>query len=143
MQSPPFRESATGCQAPHCSHTWGEATLSTPVPTILVTGFEPFDGAAEGPDARLSTLPLRSILAGRERRGVSGGLSNSAGTFVCNQVLYTLLGECARHGLPGGFVHVPAPRTPEGDLPQPNSGGLPLEAMVEGVVVALEATLTR
>ncbi|MCD0167322.1 pyrrolidone-carboxylate peptidase, partial [Deinococcus sp. 12RED42] len=43
---------------------------------------------AGGPDAYLSTLPLRAVLAAWHGAGIPGQLSDTAGTFVCNAVMY-------------------------------------------------------
>lgn len=62
-----------------------------------------------GPDARFSTLPFAEILEGWSSNGVPGYVSNSAGTFICNQALYELLGiaEAASPPIVAGFVHLP------------------------------------
>ncbi len=65
--------------------------------------------APGGPAAYFATLPVRSIVADLNADGVPARLSLSAGTFVCNHVLYTLLHHLDRRGLtiPAGFIHVP------------------------------------
>jgi len=62
-----------------------------------------------GPDARLSNLPFEKILETWGENGVPGYVSNSAGTYVCNQTLYELigLGESGVPPLVTGFVHLP------------------------------------
>jgi len=62
-----------------------------------------------GPDARLSNLPLDKIIETWNDNGVPGYVSNSAGTYVCNQTLYELigLGEMSAPPLITGFVHMP------------------------------------
>jgi pyroglutamyl-peptidase len=62
-----------------------------------------------GPAAHLSTLPLPEILAALVADGVPAYISNTAGTFLCNQVLYRTLHEIATRELPAraGFVHLP------------------------------------
>ena len=65
-----------------------------------------------GPDGIFATLPLRRMLAATLAAGVPCALSNSAGTFLCNEVLYTALHHFATR--PGGrvtlcgFIHVPS-----------------------------------
>lgn len=57
----------------------------------------------DAPAAYFSSLPLRAIEAAWKREGIPGSVSNSAGTFCCNQLLYLI-----RHrGLEGGFIHLP------------------------------------
>jgi pyroglutamyl-peptidase len=62
-----------------------------------------------GPEARLSTLPLDQIVASWTETGVPGYISNSAGTFLCNQFLYVASGLAAELTPPAlcGFVHLP------------------------------------
>lgn len=62
-----------------------------------------------GPAAYFSTLPLRHALAALRAAGVPAAISNTAGTYLCNQTMYTTLHFLASTGceLPAGFVHVP------------------------------------
>jgi pyroglutamyl-peptidase len=62
-----------------------------------------------GPAAYLSTLPLPDLRAALVAEGVPAYLSHSAGTYLCNQVLYTTLHAAAEGGLGTrvGFVHLP------------------------------------
>ena len=63
----------------------------------------------EGPAAYFSALPLREILGAVKEAGIPVGISNSAGTFGCNQIFYHLMDYRYRLGLeiPAGFIHVP------------------------------------
>ncbi|MGO1695817.1 MAG: pyroglutamyl-peptidase I [Arthrobacter sp.] len=63
------------------------------------------------PAAYCTTLPLKRALAALQREGIPAQVSQSAGTFVCNQIFYTLMHELAASGQArrGGFVHVPFP----------------------------------
>jgi pyroglutamyl-peptidase len=62
-----------------------------------------------GPDARLSPLPFADIVEAWNVNGVPGYVSNSAGTYLCNQTLYEILalGESAVPPIVAGFVHLP------------------------------------
>jgi pyroglutamyl-peptidase len=62
-------------------------------------------GAAE----LAATLPLPAVAAALLADGIPARLSDSAGTFLCNATLYTLLRALARHGrrVPCGFIHLP------------------------------------
>jgi pyroglutamyl-peptidase len=64
---------------------------------------------ADGPAAYFSTLPLRDMLAALTGEGIPAYISNTAGTFLCNDVAYTTLHELTRRRLPvlAGFVHLP------------------------------------
>jgi pyroglutamyl-peptidase len=64
----------------------------------------------ESPAAYFSGLPLRDILEALKDAGVPAAVSNSAGTFGCNQIFYHLMDYVSRVGLetPAGFIHVPS-----------------------------------
>jgi pyroglutamyl-peptidase len=63
---------------------------------------------AGAPVAYLSGLPIKACAAAVEDLGVPGGVSNTAGSFVCNHVFFSLMHLLdGRPGVRGGFVHVP------------------------------------
>ena len=100
-----------------------------PIDTPVVPG---------GPAAYFSNLPLKAMLRATLRAGVPCEVSQTAGSFVCNHVLYGLMHLLAcgpgPAGARGGFVHVhwlPAQGTPH----------LPLRDMVRGIHTALWAAM--
>jgi pyroglutamyl-peptidase len=74
-------------------------------------GFLPKDVPiiAGGPAAYFSSLPHRKIIEHLRKAGIPATASYSAGTFICNALLYHLMNASAREGVPriGGFLHVP------------------------------------
>jgi len=64
---------------------------------------------AGGPVAYLSTLPIPAIVDALAREGIPAYLSNTAGTYLCNQTLYGTLHAIAtgRRRVQAGFMHVP------------------------------------
>ena len=60
-----------------------------------------------GPDAYFSTLPVREMVAAICSEEIPAALSYSAGAFVCNDVLYTLLHHYKGTHVRVGFIHVP------------------------------------
>ncbi|QJD99166.1 pyroglutamyl-peptidase I [Massilia forsythiae] len=72
-------------------------------------GQQPVDSAiiAGGPAAYFSTLPIKAIVRALRLRGFPAGVSQTAGTFVCNHVFYGLMHHAAGRLLKAGFVHVP------------------------------------
>jgi pyroglutamyl-peptidase len=64
---------------------------------------------ASGPVAYFATLPFDAILAALLAEGVPAYLSNTAGTYLCNQTMYATLHVLAERGHPAraGFVHLP------------------------------------
>jgi len=64
---------------------------------------------ADGPAARMTTLPVAAILRALRDNGIPARPSDTAGTFLCNATLYRVLGIAERLGLKSrcGFVHLP------------------------------------
>jgi pyroglutamyl-peptidase len=91
--------------------------------------------ATGGPAAYFATIPAREIVARLSAAGLPARLSDSAGTFLCNMLLYLTLHAAATRGqpCPAGFIHLP-------HLPEmgPAEGALPLGEMLRGVRLALE-----
>ena len=99
-------------------------------------GHQPVDRpiAAEGPAAYFSTLPVKAMTAAIRQAGLPSDLSNTAGTFVCNHLMYGVLHHLAKHhpAIRSGFLHVPF-------LPQQGSPSLPLEDIAKGIEAAITA----
>lgn len=72
-------------------------------------GEQPIDEPviANGPAAYFSTLPIKKMAAQLKADGHPAAISQTAGTFVCNQVFYGLQHILANTDIPSGFVHVP------------------------------------
>lgn len=64
---------------------------------------------ADGPAAYFATLPVRKLQEAVMAAGIPCELSLTAGAYLCNQVMYTLLDHAAREkpALRGGFIHLP------------------------------------
>lgn len=60
-----------------------------------------------GPAAYFSTLPVLALVEALEAKNIPAELSLSAGSYVCNAVMYRLLAWATPRGIPAGFVHVP------------------------------------
>ncbi|MBR2384098.1 MAG: pyroglutamyl-peptidase I [Clostridia bacterium] len=72
----------------------------------------------DGENAYFSNLPIREMVEAINREGVPSKLSYSAGAFVCNEVLYTLLHEYNGTCVKVGFIHVPfLPEQTDGTMP--------------------------
>lgn len=64
-----------------------------------------------GPAAYFSTLPVKRIVQSIQAKGIPAEQSLSAGSFVCNDLFYTLCHRLDGTGIPAGFIHVPGPET--------------------------------
>jgi pyroglutamyl-peptidase len=98
----------------------------------------------DGPPAYFSTLPLREMLAALTAEGIPAAISNTAGTYLCNDISYTTLHALARGGqaIRAGFVHLPflpSMVTAHG-LEEPS---MDLPVMVRAIEIALPPVVTR
>ena len=98
---------------------------------------------AGGPDAYFSTLPTRAMVEAVQTGGLPAVLSYSAGTFVCNDVFYTLLDLAATEQRPlrGTFVHVPY--LPEQTATKPGQPSMALADIVRALELAITAAVER
>lgn len=90
--------------------------------------------AEGGPAAYFSTLPVRAMAKAICDAGLPGAVSYSAGSFVCNDVLYSLLHRFDGTAVRAGFIHVPF--LPEQTKDKPS---LPLEQTAAALRAAIEA----
>lgn len=103
-------------------------------------GAQPVDQAIEpsGPAARFVTLPIKKMAAAIRDAGLPAHISNTAGTFVCNHLLYGVLHHIAQSGLPtrAGFLHLPYLPQQAGSK-EPPAPGMELKDQVLGLEAAL------
>lgn len=86
----------------------------------------------DGPAAYFTTVPVEKMAQAIRDAHIPGAVSNTAGTFVCNDVLYTLLHRYAGTDTTVGFIHVPF-------LPEQGTPSLPLERTVIALIAAISA----
>jgi pyroglutamyl-peptidase len=105
-------------------------------------GAQPIDEPVQAgaPAAHFSTLPIKAMLAALREAGIPAEVSQTAGTFVCNQVFYGLMQALRRRpGVRGGFVHVPL--LPEQAAARGLGAGMALDQQIAGVRLALATAL--
>ena len=86
-----------------------------------------------GPDGIFATVPVARMAKAIREAGLPGKISNTAGTFVCNDTLYRLLHHFAGTGTRVGFIHVP-------HLPQQARDGAPSMTQ-DSIIAALTAAI--
>ncbi len=93
--------------------------------------------APEGPERLYATLPVERMVSAMMETGLPAYLSHSAGTYVCNDLLYSLLLRFGGTATRVGFVHVPflPEQAPEG-VPS-----MPLHDIVKGLTLCLRAII--
>ena len=104
-------------------------------------GQEPIDEpvAPDGPAAHFATLPVKAMVHAMRKAGAPAEVSNSAGTFVCNHLMYGVLHFIEARGFAtrAGFVHVPY--ADEQVTDRPPVASMALATMVKGIEAALHA----
>ncbi len=95
--------------------------------------------APAGPSAYFATVPIKAMVAAMREAGVPAEVSNSAGTFVCNHLLYGVLHFLAATGrrARAGFIHVPWLESQA--VTRPGQPSMALATMVRGVEAAIAA----
>jgi pyroglutamyl-peptidase len=104
-------------------------------------GAQPIDVPIQpdGPPAYFSSLPIKAMVTAMREAGIPAAVSNSAGTYVCNHVMYQVLYMIDREfpGKRGGFVHVPY--LPEQVVEKANEPALGLDEAVTALTAGLSA----
>ena len=94
---------------------------------------------ADGAPAYFSGLPVKAMVKAIREAGIPAFLSNSAGTYVCNHLMYGVLYHIEKSfpGTRGGFMHVPYLH--EQTMNRPDTASLSLRDIVTGIEAALKA----
>ena len=87
-----------------------------------------------GENAYFSTLPVRKMTSAISEAGIPCSVSCSAGTYVCNDLIYHVLHHYKETETKACFIHVPF--IPEQTEDKPN---LPLETIAKALEIAIEA----
>jgi pyroglutamyl-peptidase len=104
-------------------------------------GAQPVDTRVvkRGPAAYFTSLPIKAMHADLRAAGIPAEISQTAGTFVCNQAFYVLMHALAGSRVRGGFLHIPyVPEQVEGS---PGMPSLDLDTVVAGLRVCIETAL--
>lgn len=106
-------------------------------------GNAPIDQAIEsdGPAAYFTTLPIKAMTSALKARGIPASVSNTAGTYVCNHIMYTAL-HYASAKMPhvkAGFIHIPY--LLDQVVSKPGVAGMPLDTIVLALEIAIEAAI--
>ncbi|ASJ11432.1 pyroglutamyl-peptidase I [Thermococcus thioreducens] len=105
-------------------------------------GFAPedepvFEGA---PAAYFATLPIKAIVRALRGEKIPAGISNTAGTYVCNTTMFTALHTIAVAGMEtkAGFIHVPFSHEQALEKPRPS---MAVETIRKALEVAIRTSL--
>ncbi|WP_192988119.1 pyroglutamyl-peptidase I [Carnobacterium mobile] len=104
-------------------------------------GNQPIDAAIQeqGDAAYFTQLPVKAMVTAIKSAGLPGAVSNTAGTFVCNHIMYQVQYLIATKypEIKGGFIHVPF--IPEQVVDKAGQPFMNLSDMTKGLTAAIEA----
>lgn len=93
----------------------------------------------DGENAYFSTLPIKAIVKSLKDEKIPASVSNSAGTFVCNSVMYNDLYLAEKYkNITAGFIHVPY--LPEQVLEKRGEPSMELETMIKAVEIIIKTS---
>jgi pyroglutamyl-peptidase len=106
-------------------------------------GAQPVEAAVvlDGPAAYFASIPVKPIVAALRASGLPASVSHTAGSFVCNHLFY---GACHLRAtrypaMKVGFIHVPYGL--EQGATHPGAPTMAIEAIAEGLRIAVRTTL--
>ena len=104
-------------------------------------GYQPVDSPVfeDGENAYFSTLPIKAIVEEVKKVGIPSAVSNTAGTYVCNHIMYSLLYYLNKNNLniKGGFIHVPF--IPEQVIEKKNTPYMELTRITKALEISIKA----
>ncbi len=91
----------------------------------------------DGMPAYFATIPIKKIVEEIKKEKIPAVISNTAGTYVCNHLMYGILNHIHKNNLPikAGFIHVPY--ASEQVLDKPDTPFMSLEDMTHAIEIAL------
>lgn len=110
-------------------------------------GNQPIDTPifADGAPAYFSTLPVKAMVQRIRAAGLPASVSNSAGTFVCNHIMYGVLYLLHQQypDTKGGFIHVPFIPSQVANRPTaaPCLSMIDIAAALEAAILAIDENL--
>lgn len=95
------------------------------------------------PDGLFSTLPIRAMVNDMSAAGIPATVSNTAGTYICNNTMYRVLDHIRVGQLPirAGFVHFPA--STEMAVLKPSVPSLPIPMMLDALRIMIRTVVAE
>ena len=92
----------------------------------------------DGAPAYFATLPIKAMVEEIKKENIPASVSNSAGTFVCNHIMYQDLYLAEKYGnIKAGFIHVPF--LTEQVVDKKDTASMSLDDIVKGLNAAIRA----
>jgi len=95
----------------------------------------------DGENAYFSNLPIKAMVKEMNDNGIPASVSNTAGTFVCNHVMYGILYLIDKKypNIRGGFIHVPY--IPSQVIAKPNMPSMSIDDIAKGLELSIKAII--
>ncbi len=95
----------------------------------------------DGEAAYFSSLPIKAMVKEMNDNGIPASVSNTAGTFVCNHVMYGVLYLIDKKypNIRGGFIHVPY--IPSQVTTKPNTPSMSIDDIAKGLELSIKAII--
>lgn len=95
----------------------------------------------DGEAAYFSNLPIKAMVKEMNDNGIPASVSNTAGTFVCNHVMYGILYLVDKKypNIRGGFIHVPY--IPSQVTTKPNTPSMSIDDIAKGLELSIKAII--
>ena len=95
----------------------------------------------DGENAYFSNLPIKAMVKEMTDNGIPASVSNTAGTFVCNHVMYGILYLIDKKypNMKGGFIHVPY--IPSQVVTKPNNPSMSIDDIAKGLELCIKAII--
>ena len=97
----------------------------------------------DGDAAYFTTLPIKAMVKEMQDNGIPASVSNTAGTFVCNHVMYGVLYMTAKKypNIKAGFIHVPY--IPSQVVTKPNQPSMSTDDITKGLALCIKAIVNN
>lgn len=95
----------------------------------------------DGENAYFTNLPIKAMVKEMTDNGIPASVSNTAGTFVCNHVMYGIMYMIDKKypNIKGGFIHVPY--IPAQVTTKPNMPSMSATDITKGLELCIKAAL--
>lgn len=96
----------------------------------------------DGATAYFTKLPVKAMVQNMRDAGIPATISYTAGTYVCNDVMYYLLYNIEKKwpGIVGGFIHVPYAASQVVNMPA-TTPSMSLQMISDALRIAAETTI--
>lgn len=93
----------------------------------------------DGENAYFSNLPIKAMLKEMREAGIPSAISNTAGTFVCNHIMYAMMHYIYKFQIAqrGGFIHIPY--FPSQVVGRENAPCMDRQTVIKGIEIAIES----